>query len=237
MRRVCLVPFSTLLTLVAVAADDSKPGRAADQAALKVYGELVGDWRGTGQVKRQSGKGAWLENSSWAWKMTKDSAALEFKTKNGKYLKSGILTPAKPAGHFALEAVLADDSKRTFTGQARKDNVLVLDADGASEGLHRVTITPLHGTRLLFLLESKTDSGFQRLGEVGYTREGISFAAGDSYPLCIVTEGRGTIAVRYQGKTYYVCCSGCKDLFEENPAAVIAEAEAKAKKKAGEKGK
>ncbi len=47
---------------------------------------------------------------------------------------------------------------------------------------------------------------------------------GDSYPVCIVTEGRGTIPVTYGGKTYYVCCSGCKDLFEEEPEAILAEA-------------
>jgi YHS domain-containing protein len=237
MRLACFLIVSSLVTLVAAAGDDSAPGRLADQAALKAYGGLVGDWRGTGQVKRQSNKGAWLENASWAWKLTKDSAALEFKAKNGKYIKSGVLRPAKTAGSFTLEAILADDSKRTYSGRVGKEDVLALTADGDGDGPRRVTITPLHGTRLLVLLESKNDSGFVRIGEIGYTREGISFAAGDSYPLCIVTEGRGTITVKHQGKTYYVCCSGCKDLFEENPAAVIAEAEARAKKKASEKGK
>ena len=33
-----------------------------------------------------------------------------------------------------------------------------------------------------------------------------------------------TIAVSYKGKTYYVCCSGCRDLFNENPEAILAEA-------------
>ena len=37
--------------------------------------------------------------------------------------------------------------------------------------------------------------------------------------------------VTYQGKTYYVCCSGCRDLFNDNPAAIVAEAEARAKSK------
>jgi YHS domain-containing protein len=240
MRHAWFLVFSALATLAAAVADDSAPGRLADQTALKPYGELVGDWRGVGQVKRLSNKGAWTENASWAWKLTKDSAGLELKTKSGKYIKSAVLRPSKKAGSFTLDAVLADDSTRTFHGRVGKAEALPLTAEGDGEGVRRVTITPLHGTRLLVLLEGKDpkdDAAFSRIGEIGYTREGISFAAGESYPLCIVTEGRGTITVKYQGKTYYVCCSGCKDLFDENPAAVIAEAEAKTKKKASEKGK
>ena len=72
--------------------------------------------------------------------------------------------------------------------------------------------------------------------ELSRTRAGSSsrsnaFAAGESYPVCIVTEGRGTIPVKYKGQTYYVCCSGCKELFDDDPAGVLAEAEARKKAK------
>ena len=30
--------------------------------------------------------------------------------------------------------------------------------------------------------------------------------------------------VSYKGKSYYVCCSGCRNLFSENPEAILAEA-------------
>ncbi len=66
----------------------------------------------------------------------------------------------------------------------------------------------------------------------GYTREGVAFAAGESYPLCVVTEGRGTIQVSYRGKAYWVCCSGCRDLFNDDPESVLAEAAAREKAKA-----
>src|SRR5207302_6657692 len=114
-------------------------------------------------------------------------------------------------------------------------NALVLTAEGpAAEGVRRLTLTPLHDTRFLLLLEGQDpDTGtFHRLGEVGYTRQGVAFAAGESYPLCIVTEGRGTIQVQYKGKTYWVCCTGCKELFDEDPEAVLAEAKARAKAQA-----
>ena len=135
---------------------------------------------------------------------------------------------------------MADGSTRTFTGKpagpgAAKPLVLAADAKAPAEGLRRITITPLHDTRLLVLLEAQDPDrhAYYRLGEVGYTREGVAFAAGESYPLCVVTEGRGTTQVSYKGKSYWVCCSGCKDLFNENPEAVLAEAAAreKAKKK------
>ena len=37
--------------------------------------------------------------------------------------------------------------------------------------------------------------------------------------------------VSFQGKTYYVCCSGCRDAFNEEPEKYIAEFEAKKKNK------
>jgi YHS domain-containing protein len=46
----------------------------------------------------------------------------------------------------------------------------------------------------------------------------------------------GTIPVTYQGQTYYVCCTGCRDYFNDNPAEVLAdykERKAAEKKKKG----
>src|SRR5262249_56517502 len=101
-------------------------------------------------------------------------------------------------------------------------------------GVSGLRLPPPPAPRLLVLLESEDPEShtFHRLGEVGYTREGVAFAAGESYPLCIVTEGRGTIQVSYKGKTYYVCCSGCRDLFNDDPESVLAEAAAREKAKA-----
>jgi len=212
------------------------PGRRADQEALKAYAPLVGNWRGVGQVERGRSRGAWTETASWAWKLTSDSAALDVTVKKGKHLRSGVLRPGREPGTFSLEATLADGTSRTFTGRAAGTGgasplVLTADPKAPAGGPRRVTITPLHDTRLLVLLEAEDPERhtFTRLGEVGYTREGVAFAAGESYPLCVVTEGKGTIPVSHKGKTYYVCCSGCKDLFNDDPEAVLAEAAARDK--------
>ena len=61
-------------------------------------------------------------------------------------------------------------------------------------------------------------------------KEGESFAsAGGKKPVCIVTGGLGTTAVSYKGATYYVCCSGCREAFLEDPEKFIKEFNAKKK--------
>jgi YHS domain-containing protein len=210
-------------------------GRQAAQEALKPYGALVGSWKGVGQPQRSSSKGAWIEKAAWSWKLSQDDAALELSVERGKWLKSARLTRGTEPGSFVLTAVMADDGSRSFSGRPKDHQSLVLTAEGeGSEGVRRITIRPLHETRFTLLLEGRDPSGssFFRLAEVGYTREGVTFAAGDSHPTCIVTQGRGTIQVKYQGKTYWVCCSGCKELFEADPAAMIAEAAERDKSKA-----
>src|SRR5581483_8273272 len=125
----------------------------------------------------------------------RDSAALEARVAKGKYLKSATLKRGPEPHTYVLEAVLPDGTKRALSGKSADGKKLVLTADSsAGEGVKRITLTPLHDTRLLMLLEGKDgDSGYTRLGEVGYTRQGVAFAAGESGPVCIVTEGRGTM--------------------------------------------
>jgi YHS domain-containing protein len=212
--------------------DGPNKERREAQAALKEFGGLVGSWKGTGQVRRGASAGSWQESASWAWKLSDKSAALEIDVEKGKYLKSATLRPGEASGVYVLEAKLADGSKRSFTGKLAKDKPLVLKAEGTGEGVRRVTLTVPNEFRFLLLLESEPSANtFARLGEVGFTRQGVSFAAGESGPVCIVTEGRGTIQVTHKGKTYYVCCTGCKDLFNKDPEAILAEAAARAEKK------
>ena len=236
-RQVGVTGLSLVLLISVALADGPEPSpskRQEDQSALKTYGSLVGSWKGTAQPQRGNAKGAWTETGDWAWKLTADSAALELVVGKGKLVKSMILRPGKEKATFALEAALADGSTRSFTGKPGARDALPLVADeAAGEGIRRITLTPLHDTRFLILLEGQSEAGsYYRLAEVGYTRQGVAFAAGESGPICVVTGGRGTTQVSYQGKTYFVCCSGCKDLFYEDPKGVLADFDAKQKAKA-----
>jgi len=232
MLRAIATAVSILAALLVAApgpgpADEAPGPRREAQAALKPYGPLVGTWRGTGQPQRGRAAGSWREAASWAWKLSADSAALEIAIEDGKYVKSALLRPGDGPGSYRLDATLADGSTRSFSGKGVLGKPLVLAAEGPGEGVRRVTLTIPNDLRFLLLLESGSGGGFARLGEVGYTRNGVPFAAGESGPVCIVTEGRGTIPVTHAGKTYHVCCSGCKDLFNQDPAAIIAEAAAR----------
>ena len=164
------IPMRRTMTLIAVAAtllllasggfahddDDAKTSKARREAteALKLYGPLVGTWRGTGQPQRGRSQGSWTEKASWAWKLSKDTAALEIDIETGKYLKSALLKPGEAAGTYLLEAVLADGTKRTFKGKGEKDKPLALNADEPGEGLRRVTLTLPNELRFLILLEA-----------------------------------------------------------------------------------
>lgn len=234
MRAALLLALSCLLGM----ADDgpTEPTREAQTRLLKPYGALVGDWRGTGLVKRGSAKGAWQENAAWVWSLSKESAALAMTVEEGRYLKRGTLR-ASEMGQFRLSVELADDTERVFVGKPNARGALVLVADPLPQsGVARITLNPLHDARTVVLIEAvgARAGEFERLGEVGYTRVGANFAVGDSAPECIVTGGRGTITVTHKGTTYYVCCTGCRDLFNDDPEAMLAEyreRKAKAEKK------
>src|SRR5262249_22413531 len=117
-----------------------------------------------------------------------------------------------------------------FTGKLDKKK-LTLERETKDE-TQRLIVTMLHSNRFLYAYESKPAGKklFSKKYTVGATKEGEAFAAGDGKPECIVSGGLGTIAVAYKGKTYYVCCSGCRTEFLESPEKYIKEFESKKRK-------
>ncbi|MFN9042374.1 MAG: hypothetical protein ACK5YO_39160, partial [Planctomyces sp.] len=67
---------------------------------------------------------------------------------------------------------------------------------------------------------------------VSTQRDGTSFALSDTdyaERTCIISEGLGTTEVTWKGRSYWVCCSGCKAAFDEDPETWIARAAERAK--------
>jgi hypothetical protein len=238
--------MSAFLLLGAAEADPKNSERiASDKQALAPLQVYVGGWKGVGQLRRQSSQGAWTEKADWAWKFDDGRAALVFQSPENKYYVSGRLFAGEKPGSFELRAVRTDGkTEDRFGGAVDDQEQLVLVAQreaapaaGAAADLpDRLSIrTVADGDRLLILYERRiaaTDR-YTRLAEVGYTRQGSSFAKGSSQPECVVTGGLGTIEVQYQGKKYLVCCTGCRDLFNDDPEGVLADyRERKAKEKA-----
>lgn len=236
-----LACIAALLTHVLSSRAASDDRVAADKAALAQLQKYVGAWRGVGQPRRGSSQGAWSETADWSWRFADGRAALVFESPKGKYYRSGKLLPAGEKTAFELVATRADGScEDQFAGTINDAGELLLAAragDDPDDGAPaRITLrTVADGDRLLMLYEKRTSAErYTRLAEVGYTRAGASFAKGSGEPECVVTGGVGTIAVEYEGKKYYVCCTGCRDLFNDDPAGMLAEYR---QRKAGERQK
>jgi hypothetical protein len=202
--------------------------------ALREYNGLIGGWRGIGQPKRASQQGAWQEKVAAVWELKPKSTGIRWNIDSGKQWKSALLSFDEKSKKFTLKVTLPDDATRDYQGKL-DDKRLVLESapDEKTTEIHRVTLTTLNENRMTLLMEKRPEqqSFFTRVAEVGYQREGTRLAAtGSSGPECVVTGGLGTIAVTHKGKTYYVCCTGCRDAFNDDPEGILAEYE-KSKKK------
>jgi hypothetical protein len=220
------------------------PKSSSPKDALQPFNVLVGSWKGSGApegTKDERAAGAWTETISWGWKFKGDDAWLAVEFDKGKHFTRGELryTPDKDKKdkadpRFTLTLVAPDKSTVTYVGTL-KDKVLTLDRTGGpADEQQRLVISLLHHNRYLYRFETRpagTTVAFTKHYQVGATKEGVPFADVPKGPECIVSGGLGTIRVTYQGKDYWVCCSGCRDEFKSDPEKYIKEAETKAKEK------
>lgn len=214
-------------TCDAIVCDDEKisPTVIKNREALSKLQNYIGQWRGVGQPKRGSTKDSWVEKSGWAWNFAAGDVSLKLDSADGKYFRSAELRPTAKADEYELTAKAIDGTEVKYRGPLGADG-LILTAEKQVEGTPaRVSIRLVaDGDRMVVLYERQADADhFTRLAEVGSTRLGSGFGKGTSYIECVVTGGLGTIAVTHQGKTYYVCCTGCRDYFNDNAEQVLAE--------------
>jgi ribosomal protein L24E len=200
---------------------------SADTQALAVLQDYVGGWKGVGQPRRGSTKDAWIEQADWAWRFADGRASLVFQSRDGKWFRAAELRAVGANGQFELVATPLDGQARErFTGKLSEGR-LVLDAVEPAAGRPAQIIIRqvAGGDRLLisYLQQAAGSKFLSPLAEVGYTRKGSNFGKGTSGPECVVTGGYGSMSVEHDGQTFYVCCSGCRDLFNDDPQAVIAE--------------
>ena len=243
----CLVAIGCAALCFSLAYSDEPAAVREAKAALAPLQGLVGEWNGAGQPRRGSTVGAWSETSAWAWHFSPPTekaptADLRATFKAGKYFSQITIEPTAKAKQFRLTGTLPDGkSSEEFAATLDDAGALVAtrsiekgaaDKEIPADRPARITLkTVANGDRLVVLYERAAGDGYVRLAEVGATRVGGMFAAGAAGPECIVTGGRGTIAVTHQGQTYYVCCSGCKEAFDADPAEILAEYQAKKKTK------
>jgi hypothetical protein len=209
--------------------------------ALQAFSDLIGDWKCTGTpngTQAEKSKGFWVEKMSWEWQFKDKDAWLKIVYDKGKYYTGGELRYVPDKDHYTLTLTTIDKEKQTFVGtiETRDTTKIVTFEREVGKESQRFVFRLLHDDVYRYSYDVKAEGRpfFKTKWSVGATPHGRSFAAGTGKPECIVSGGTGTSPVMYMGKTYYVCCSGCRDEFNASPAKYVKEWEekqAKLKKK------
>lgn len=216
-------------------------------AKLQPLQILLGQWRGTTRREFENFKA--VDAHEWVWDLrTKpDQPALVMKSDKSPYIRSARLTWDVDGSKFQMTIQDGEDMERVLTGDFTEP---VSEIVGSDDKLHRIfrlefnegeDSTNSEMWQLAFaqqennryLLEvgkRRGKAAFARFDTVSTQRDGTSFAISDSgyaEKTCIISEGLGTTEVMYKGRSYWVCCSGCKAAFEDDPETWIARAAGK----------
>jgi len=223
-RRFALASVLCLAFFATSASPADKPEPAKE--ALKALNEFVGQWKGSGETK--SGKSEiWKESAEWSWDLKGAEPALKLKVTGGKQLTEGTLKYLPDKKKYELTAKDADKKDQVFTGEIKAKKLVLTREDAETKDKYTIEMsTNNDGARFVYnvAVQKKGVGIARRLVEVGLSKEGVSLAGGKKNE-CIITGGLGTMTVTYAGKTYYVCCSGCRDEFNANPKKYVEEYE------------
>jgi hypothetical protein len=234
--RLCLPTALLLLSPSLVGAAETK---TTPKQALQAFNDLIGSWRGTGEpngTREEKRNGFWSETIRWEWKFKGDDAWLSASIDKGKHLAAAELHYLPDKDAYKLTVTTPAKESLSFEGKLKDKRLTLERSDEKKKEGQRLVFSFLHSNRHLYRYEVKGENqeSFTQVYQVGATKEGVPFADdGSDKPECVVSGGLGTMTVMYKGKTYYVCCSGCRDAFKEEPEKYIKEYEARkaAKKK------
>jgi YHS domain-containing protein len=231
--KYCLL--STLLLSAPCLVLPATAAPSKEKEALQSLNEFIGSWKGNGSPSKgkPGPSDLWKETVTWGWKFKGDDIALTVTFADGKYFKSGELRYLAADKKYKLSVKDADDKELVFTGELTKDNILLLERKDEEKKIsQRLSMnTAAEGDRFLYQTKTKKDGSTIWVAdfEVGCTREGVTLGAKEKKIECVVSGGKGTIPVTYKGETFYVCCTGCRDAFNENPEKYIKEFKARKK--------
>jgi hypothetical protein len=233
MKRLLLCGVLLVPTLLLQVAEAGKKGDDPKEA-LQALQDYIGGWKGNGTSEKNK-SAIWKETANWTWRFPKGKDPyLSVDMAKSKMFKGGEMRFLPDSGKYQLTIIDLKGGKSSYEGEIKKTG-LVLERKNDAGGTEQIKlIIAGGGDRLVhdFLLKPKGRTLFNKQYQISYTKEGVTFGtAGDKKPECVVTGGLGTMAVSYGGQTYYVCCTGCRDAFNDNPAKIIAEY--KKKKAAG----
>lgn len=215
-------------------------------AALQPLQVLLGQWNATSRQAK-------VDRPEWIWdfQSDRDQPALVMASAEGEYLRDARLTFLVPEQKYQLATTDAKGVKRTFLGDFTEP---VNDVPGDDQKLQRTFKLELIETEpatagerwqfafaqqennryLVEINRQRGEGAFHRVDTIHTQRDGTSFAVSVTdygEKTCIISQGLGTISVTHEGRTYWVCCTGCQAAFEEDPARWIARFEEMKSKK------
>jgi hypothetical protein len=200
--------------------------------ALQEIQDFIGSWKGA----VDKGTSSWKESASWSWRFKGKDVWLSVEMPDSKIFKGGEMRFLSDKGKYQLTMTDKSNAKAAYLGELKKNTLTLERIHPETKDVEQVKINSAGGgVRLIYTFSVKPADRtlYSKQYQISYTKEGEAFgvAAGRKGPECVVTGGLGTIAVSFSGVTYYVCCTGCRDAFNENPAKILAEY--KARKAAG----
>jgi YHS domain-containing protein len=239
MRRLllyCPVLLAVLASAVGAGSPDpaptAYPPKHTPKEALQAFNDLIGSWHGDGEpngTREEKQKGFWRETIAWQWQFKGDDAWLQAAIDKGKYFTSAELRYLSDEDRFQLTLRTPAKDEVVFKGPLKDGKLTAERTDDKTGETQRLVLTLLHADRYLYRYAVKPadHSTFTDVYQVGATKEGGSFATVDEGPECVVSGGHGTLKTVYKGTTYYFCCTGCRDAFNDNPDKYIKEYEAR----------
>ena len=236
-----------LVVMIAVAAlavealtTQSKAAPTSDQKKVKEklqeLHEFIGLFNANGGPDKAKAAPNELckETVNWGWKFKGDDTWLTVEFKDGKYFKSGEMRYLTAKNKYEFTLVDKADKKRVFEGDLKNETLTMEYVDPESKETQQLVMnTVSEGVRFIYRFNRKSAGTtiYKKEFVVTGNRDGESFAAAKGKGnICVVSGGVGTSTVSYKGETFYVCCSGCRDAFNENPEKYIKEFKAKMKK-------
>ena len=233
-RVVGCLAFANLLAFAV--ANDSKEvsttrtrSPAGRMGHLQPLNSLVGQWRGVGQPKRGSRRGAWQETTVCRWDFSGDKPAVLLEAEKGAQFQQLRFAVSSSEKQLQLTQQISGQESRVYEGLLPESwpGKIKLESGAADDGSnYRCTIEQLSPIRLVVLFERRAtvSASYRRVAGIGYTRSGRKLAdGGGSQRECVVTGGQGTSTVKHKGKIWFVCCDGCRQAFEDSPDEIIAE--------------
>ncbi len=222
-------------------------GTEAIIAQLKDLQVLLGTWRGITQKEYDGFKA--VDETEWVWDFQSqpEQPALVMESDKSPYYRKASLTYQPAEDNYLLTLTGPEGEETKLVGLFSEEITDETGDNGKPQRSYKLTFTETalsddDGQALQLVLNQKNNDRYMlevyrqrrgadrffRVDTVSTQREGTSLAQideGYGEKTCIISGGLGTITVSHNGQTYYVCCTGCKAAFEDDPERWIARAE------------